>query len=66
MVRVIPMCGLCRRVRDDGFSGKGMNRWVDFHHYLVRHVIPASQVLFSRGYCNECLTSYDILKTYGM
>ncbi len=66
MVRVIPMCGLCRRVRDDGFSAMGATRWIDFHHYLARHVVAPSQVKFSSGYCSECLMSYEILKTYGM
>ncbi len=65
MVRVVPMCGLCRRVRDDGFATRGMVRWVDFPSYLARHVVPPSQVRFSSDYCSECLLSYDILKAYG-
>ena len=65
MVRVIPMCGLCRRVRDDGFSARDTTSWVDFPSYLTRHVVPPSQVQFSSEYCGECRLSYDILKSYG-
>ena len=65
MVRVVPMCELCRRVRDEGASTWGTNSWVDFPSYLARHVVPPSQVRFSRDYCSECRLSYDILKTYG-
>ncbi len=66
MVRVIPMCGLCRRVHDDGFSARGATGWVDFPSYLARHVVPLSQIQFSCDYCSECRLSYDILKSYGM
>lgn len=65
MVRVVPMCELCRRVRDDGFSARGAHCWVDFPSYLARHVVAPSQVRFSRNYCSECRLSFDILKTYG-
>lgn len=65
MVRVVPMCELCRRVRDDGFPVRGTHGWVDFPSYLARHVVAPSQVRFSRNYCSECRSSYDILRTYG-
>ncbi len=65
MVRVVPMCELCRRVRDEGASPWGTTSWVDFPSYLARHVVPPSLVRFSRDYCSECRLSYDILKTYG-
>jgi len=65
MVRVVPMCELCRRVRDDGSTCMGANSWVDFPSYLARHVVSPSLVRFSRNYCSECRLSYDILKTYG-
>lgn len=65
MVRVVPMCDLCRRVRDDVFSARGTHCWVDFPSYLARHVVAPSQVRFSRNYCSECRLSYDILRTYG-
>ncbi|WHZ22756.1 MAG: hypothetical protein OJF47_001868 [Nitrospira sp.] len=65
MVRVVPMCGLCRRVRDDGFATRGRSRWVDLPSYLAQHVVPPSQVRFSSDYCSECRLSYDILKAYG-
>ncbi len=65
MVRVVPMCELCRRVRDDGFPARGTHCWVDFPSYLARHVVTPSQVRFSRNYCGECRLSYEILKTYG-
>jgi hypothetical protein len=65
MVRVIPMCGLCRRVRDDGFPARETTSWVDFRSYLTRHVVPPSQVEFSSDYCVECRLSCEILKSYG-
>ena len=65
MVRVVPMCELCRRVCDDGLSIRGTNSWVDFPSYLARHVVSPSQVRFSRNYCSECRLSYEILKSYG-
>jgi hypothetical protein len=65
MVRVIPMCGLCRRVHDEALSGRDAIGWVDFRSYLTRHVVPSSQVQFSSDYCVECRLSYDILKSYG-
>jgi hypothetical protein len=66
MVRVIPMCELCRRVRDDRSAMRGAASWVDFPSYLARHVVPPSQVQFSSDCCSDCRWSYDILKTYGM
>lgn len=65
MVRVVPMCGLCRRVRDDGASASGIGRWMDLPSYLAQHVVPASKVRFASNYCSECQVSYDILKAYG-
>ncbi len=65
MVRVIPMCGLCRRVRDDEFSARDTTSWVDFPSYLMRHVVPPSQIQFASEYCGECRLSYHILKSYG-
>ena len=65
MVRVIPMCGLCRRVHDEGLSGREAIGWVDFPSYLTRHVVSPSQVQFSSDYCSECCLSYDIVKSYG-
>ena len=65
MVRVVPMCELCRRVRDEGYSARGANCWVDFPSYLARHVVSPAQVRFSRNYCSECRLSYDIFKAYG-
>ena len=65
MVRVIPMCGLCRRVLDDGFPARETTSWVDFPSYLTRHVVPPSQVQFSSDYCGECRLSFEILKSYG-
>ncbi|MCE3222144.1 MAG: protein of unknown function, putative Response regulator [Nitrospira sp.] len=65
MVRVIPMCGLCRRVCDEGLSARGGAGWVDFPSYLSRHVVSSSQIQFSSDYCNECRLSYNILKRYG-
>ncbi len=66
MVRVIPMCGLCRRVRDERVPARDATRWVDFPSYLTRHVVSLSQIQFSSDYCSECRLSYDILKSYGM
>ena len=65
MVRVIPMCGLCRRVLDDGFPAREATSWVDFPSYLTRQVVPPSQVQFSSDYCGECRLSFEILKSYG-
>jgi hypothetical protein len=65
MVRVIPMCRLCRRVRDDGFPARETTSWVDFRSYLTRHVVPPSQVEFSSDYCGECRLSCEIVKSYG-
>jgi hypothetical protein len=64
-MRTIPMCGLCRRVCDDGLIARGMPEWVEFHHYVAHNVIRPSDVKFSGSYCHDCLSSYDILKTYG-
>lgn len=66
MVRVVPMCELCRRVHDDGASARGATAWMDVPSYLTRHVLPLSQIQFSSDYCSECRLSYDILKSYGM
>ncbi len=66
MIQVVPMCGLCRRVCDDGNSTRGATAWVDFQSYLARHVVAPSQIQFSSDYCGECRLSYDILKSYGM
>lgn len=64
MVRVVPMCELCHRVRDEACSTWGTNSWVDFP-VTLRGVVPPSHVKFSSDFCSECRRSYDILKTYG-
>ena len=65
MVRVIPMCELCRRVHDNDVSVKGATVWMDFPSYLTRHVVPPSHIQFSNDYSSDCRRSYDILKGYG-
>ena len=65
MVRVVPMCGLCRRVHDEEGASRGVTAWVDFRSYLTRHAMPPSQVRFWGDYCSDCRLSYDILKSYG-
>lgn len=47
---ILPMCGLCKKVRDDSGTTPGQGTWVNVDTYLVK----TSKANISHGYCDVC------------
>ena len=47
---ILPMCKLCKKIRDDTGTDQGKGVWVDADTYLKK----ITKVDISHGYCDEC------------
>ncbi len=57
---VIPICCFCSKVRDDTNSEVGKGPWVDLNTYAISRAVPLGQrLVFSHGYCPDCIAHYD-------
>ncbi len=65
MTRLVPLCSLCRRVRDDEGTGFGQGDWGDVLAYMKRHRLAPSDLVFSHTYCPDCCLFYRQLMSYG-
>ncbi|ULA64840.1 MAG: hypothetical protein LZF86_190133 [Nitrospira sp.] len=65
LVRIVPMCELCRRVYDHGTDSGRACVWTQLHGYVARHRLHPQQVVFSPSYCTACKTGYALATTYG-
>ena len=48
---LLPMCSICKKIRDDSETEPGEGKWIDADTYLQKMV----KINISHGYCNECL-----------
>lgn len=65
MTRLVPLCSLCRRVRDDEGIGFGRDDWGDVLAYMKRYRLAPSDFIFSPTYCPDCCLFYRQLMSYG-
>lgn len=53
---ILPMCGMCKKIRDDSVEEPGKGVWVEVEDYLIKK----SKVDISHGFCEDC---HDKMKT---
>ena len=57
---VVPICCFCSKVRDDTNREVGKGPWVDLNTYAISRAVPLGQrLVFSHGYCPDCVAHYD-------
>ena len=49
--KIIPICCVCKKIRDDSNVGPGKGPWISFEDYLISN----SDLDLSHGYCDDCL-----------
>ena len=47
---ILPICSVCKKIRDDTGKEQGKGEWMTVEDYIK----SKTGVLFSHGYCNEC------------
>ncbi len=47
---ILPICSVCRKIRDDAGKEPGSGEWFSIEDYLARK----TGILMSHGYCKEC------------
>lgn len=47
---VLPVCSMCKKIRDDDGVPRGTGKWVDFDYFLAHN----AKVMVSHGMCPEC------------
>ena len=47
---ILPICAVCKKIRDDTGKEPGKGEWMTVETYISRK----TGVLFSHGYCKEC------------
>ena len=47
---ILPICSVCKKIRDDTGKEHGKGEWMSVETYIK----SKTGVLFSHGYCNEC------------
>lgn len=47
---ILPICSVCKKIRDDASKEPGKGEWMTVEGYINRK----TGVLFSHGYCKEC------------
>jgi hypothetical protein len=65
MTTLVPLCSLCRRVRDDNGIGFGQGEWGDVLAYMKRYRLAPADFIFSHTYCPDCCVFYRQLMSYG-
>ena len=60
---ILPVCSVCKKIRDDTGKEPGKGEWMTVEEYIERK----AGVLFSHGYCKECYEDAlkDIRSTKG-
>ena len=63
--RIVPLCDLCRRVRDSGHDDYPSQAWVPLQTFFRERTIHQARIVFARTYCDDCRRSYDLAVQYG-
>jgi len=53
---LLPVCCVCRLIRDERGSTPGPKRWVTQRTYRKIHGVNPADVLFTHTYCPTCFT----------
>ncbi|HEB29699.1 hypothetical protein LCGC14_2083900 [marine sediment metagenome] len=48
--KILPICGVCKKIRDDEGTEPGKGTWVDLEEYLL----DKAKIAVSHGYCPDC------------
>ena len=48
--KILPVCCVCKKIRDDRGKEPGTGEWIGFEEFLVHH----SSLDLSHGYCEDC------------
>ena len=48
--RILSICAVCKKIRDDKGVARGTGKWVELENYLIKQ----SNVQVSHGYCPAC------------
>ena len=54
--RLIPICCVCGRIRDETRSSLHRERWVSPRTYRQTHGVNSTQLPLTHTYCPECFT----------
>ncbi len=57
-MRLVVMCCMCEKVRDDEANESERRRWKDCQRYMTKYMLTRADIKFSHGYCPPCLASY--------
>ena len=52
--RLLSVCCVCRRIRDETGSRPGRMSWVTLGSYRRTHNVHSTDLLFTHGYCPQC------------
>lgn len=58
MRQMVVSCCVCGRVRDDVGAEPDEGVWQDSRIYMTKHMLHPRDVMFSHGYCQNCLAYY--------
>ncbi len=53
--KILPICCVCKKIRDDSQTAPGKGRWVNYEMYLTEK----SDLELSHGYCQDCLINIE-------
>jgi hypothetical protein len=52
--KLLPVCCMCGKIRDDSGKKKGQGEWERLDHYVMKH----SDARVSHTFCPHCLEEY--------
>jgi hypothetical protein len=62
---VLPVCCVCRLIRDETGSTPGLDRWVTPRTYRTTHGVNPADCLLTHTYCLTCFTeAQETVKQY--
>ena len=62
---LLPVCCLCRKIRDETGSSSDREHWVTQRRYRQTHGVPLANLSLTHTYCPPCFTKFmDTLRRY--
>jgi hypothetical protein len=62
---LLPVCCICRKIRDETGSSPDREHWVTQRAYRQTHVVKLANVPLTHTYCPSCFTKFmDALRQY--